>query len=170
MKWIIDTNVGVVANGNHENATESCVLESIRAIKRVTQKGILVLDDAYHIIREYKQQLNQSGQPGVGDAFLKWVLTNWTNPKRCELVTIHLRAIREDDNDFAKFPDDPGLEGFDRSDRKFVATAVAHPDWPPILNAVDTDWHEYRSVLERHVRITFLCPEMMSRPSASIPS
>ncbi len=40
----------------------------------------LVLDDMWRIIGEYMQNLRSSGEPGVGDAFLRWVLTNKDNP------------------------------------------------------------------------------------------
>jgi len=44
-----------------------------------------------------------------------------------------------------------------------VAASVSHPERPPILNAVDTDWWNYRMALERHgVRVEFLCPEAMT--------
>ena len=62
-----------------------------------------------------------------------------------------------------EFPDDPALTGFDSSDRKFVAVAVASEIQPALLNATDTDWWEYRVELERHgVNVHFLCPELMN--------
>jgi hypothetical protein len=67
----------------------------------------------------------------VGDAFLKWVLTNRTNPKHCEQVRITQIA----ENDFAEFPRSQSLVGFDPSDRKFVAVALTHPQRPAIAAA-----------------------------------
>jgi hypothetical protein len=61
---------------------------------------------------------------------------------------------------FREFPSDERLIGFDPSDHKFVAVSLVHPDLPPILNAVDSDWVVFRDVLEAHgVRIETLCPE-----------
>jgi hypothetical protein len=61
-----------------------------------------------------------------------------------------------------QFPNDERLVGFDRSDHKFVAVALAHPERPPILNAVDADWWYYREELARHgIRVEFLCPNAM---------
>ena len=118
--------------------------------------GKIVLDDGYLILSEYQARLRSEGQPGEGDAFLKWVLTNRANPERCDHVHIN---PTEDGNSFAEFPDDLGLRDFDRSDRKFVAAARAHPDSPPILNAVDTDWWLFRAALARNgVEVEFLCP------------
>lgn len=118
------------------------------------------MDQGRHILREYTRQLRSEGQPGVGDAFLKWVLTNQANPLRCRHVPITLAPDREDENDFVEFPIDPRLAGFDRSDRKFVAVARSHPEHPPILNAVDTDWRDYHEILAEHqVAVAFLCPD-----------
>lgn len=55
------------------------------------------------------------------------------------------------------------LENFDLTDRKFVAVALASGVDPPINNASDTDWWEFRDALARHrVTINFLCQELMT--------
>ena len=128
----------------------------MRRLEGIKATGKIVLDDGYLILSEYRAQLRSEGQPGEGDAFLKWVLTNQANPQKCDQVHVN---PTEDGNSFAEFPDVPELRAFDRSDRKFVAAARAHPDSPPILNAVDTDWWVSRAALERHgVHVEFLCP------------
>lgn len=161
MKVVVDTNVPKVANGPNASpqATAQCVLACIRYIDEICAgKHVLVLDDGWHILSEYMQQLRSTGQPGVGDGFLKWVLTNQYNPVHCERVPISSHPERG----FREFPEDPRLENFDRSDRKFVAVSRAHASRPPIVNAVDTDWWSYRTVLESHgVSVLFLCPELM---------
>jgi hypothetical protein len=165
---IVDTNVPVVANQRlSPQASLECVATCVRAIRAIQTEYILVIDDAWHILREYRNNLRSSGQPGVGDAFLKWVLTNQANPHRCEQVHITLSANRQDDNDFDEFPDDPNLSTFDRSDRKFVAVAIAHPQKPPILNATDTtDWWTHVNALARYgLQIDFLCPETKGKVS-----
>ncbi len=132
------------------------MISCVRRLQEIKATGKIVLDDGYRILLEYRDNLRSDGQPGEGDAFLKWVLTNQANPQRCEQVHIN---PTEDGNNFAEFPDDPGLRDFDRSDRKFVAAARAHPDYPPILNAVDTDWWLFLEALARNgVRTEFLCP------------
>jgi hypothetical protein len=133
------------------------VISCVRRLQEIKATGKIVLDDGYRILLEYRDNLRSDGQPGEGDAFLKWVLTNQANPQRCEQVHIN---PTEDGNTFAEFPDDPDLRGFDPSDRKFVAVARAHPDSPPILNAVDTDWWQFREALSRNgVHVEFLCPQ-----------
>ena len=104
------------------------------------------------------RNLSLSGQPGVGDAFLKWVWQNQANASTCEMIVIHPRGTSGED--YEEFPDDPALARFDRSDRKFVAVALGSNLNPDILNAVDRDWWDFRVSLEAHgVRITFLCHE-----------
>ncbi|HOX39973.1 MAG TPA: hypothetical protein PL033_18475 [Candidatus Brocadiia bacterium] len=121
----------------------------------IIKSGGVVIDDEMRILEEYKNNLSMSGQPGPGDAFMKWVWDNQANPRRCEQVRITEDAAKG----FAEFPDDQRLADFDRSDRKFVAVALASRNRPEILNAVDSDWWNCRVALEEcGVIIRFLCP------------
>lgn len=156
MKVIIDTNVPVVANGKSPQASPECILNCVKQLNKVKQSGKFVLDDNWLILQEYKNNLRSTGQPGVGDAFLKWVLTNYTNPLRCEMVRI--TPENSDQTNFMEFPSDPALIGFDKDDRKFIAVALAHPDKPPILQAVDVQWWQMQVALNQAgVQIEFLC-------------
>ena len=156
MKSVVDTNVPVVANGSSEQASPECVKTCAVRLGELTRKGQLVLDDKWLILKEYMANLRSSGQPGVGDAFLNWVLTNRCNPKLCEQVAITPRNSGE--TDFEEFPSDPELDDFDPEDRKFVAVAAAHPDKPPILQAVDTKWWEMKEPLRKAgIIVGFLC-------------
>ncbi len=160
---VVDTNVPIAANGGSEQASPDCVLACVQHIEQITREGMLVLDDRWYIIREYMHRLHSSGQPGVGDAFLRWVLINQANPARCDLVKITPVDVNNPNGtDFAEFPNDPALGKFDRDDRKFVAVAIAHPEHPPILEAVDFKWWNFKDVLYTHsVMIEFLCKEEM---------
>lgn len=162
MLVVVDTNVPVVANGKSTQASPNCVKECLHRIGRIIQgQDRLVLDNHWRILREYQSNLSPSGQPGIGDAFLKWVLTNQANRKKCECI--HITNIDSGEDDFVEFPIDPDLKNFDRSDRKFVAVALAHKRHPVILQAVDTDWWVARQALQRNgVRVKFLCPEDIS--------
>jgi len=149
---VIDTNVIVVANGKSEQASAECVFICDKRLEKIKlgQKK-LVLDSQWQIIGEYKQKLNSTGQPGVGDAFLKWVLTNFGNNQLCDLVYISPKGLDE-------FPEVPELSGFDLSDRKFVAVSIIHPSHPPILQAVDSLWWGFKDALERNgVKVEFIC-------------
>lgn len=160
MPVVIDTNVLIAANGRDcPQATLACRLACTKQLQQTRTKDILVIDSDWHIISQYKKQVSQSGQPGVGDAFLKWVLTNRNNLRRCVQVQITPTA---DGSSFAEFPMTPELESFDRDEHKFVAAALVHPDTPPIYNAVDSDWKIYFDALTAAgVKIVQLCPEAL---------
>jgi hypothetical protein len=160
MKAIIDTNVLIAANGRDcPQVTRKCQLRTGQYLRDIQTNGIIVIDNRWLILNEYKNKVNQTGQPGIGDAFLKWVLSNQRNSQRCEQVEIH----PSEDNSFREFPDAPQLEKFDPSDRKFVAVALTAPDRPPIVNAVDSDWAEfYEALTQCGVNLQFLCPDVIA--------
>jgi hypothetical protein len=159
--FVIDTNVPIVANEKANQASPACVLNCAKKLREIQKQHIIVLDDTWLIINEYKNKLSPSGQPGVGDAFFKWVLTNQGNPQHCQKVKITPTA----ENSFQEFPEDESLANFDKSDRKFVAVALTHPEKPPILNAVDSDWKNFEIALNNiGITIIFLCSELTNRP------
>lgn len=154
-RWVVDTNVPIVANGHAKQASPACRAVCVRRLCQIMEADVVVIDDARLVLKEYGNRLRSSGQPGVGDAFLKWVLTNQGNPARCE--QIHLVT---DPSGQVVVP--PALTGFDPSDRKFAALALAHPAQPPVLNATDSDWVlARRESEEAGVKVEFLCPELM---------
>jgi hypothetical protein len=155
---VVDTNVSVVANRQSRQASNNCFLTCVERLWRITNdEDRLVLDDSWRIIKEYKNNLQSSGQqPGIGEAFLKWVLTNRENPQRCDQIRIN--QVGNDDTTFAEFPFTDELAGFDRSDRKFVAVALSHPGNPTILQAVDSKWWGFRDALQANgVSVEFIC-------------
>jgi len=159
--FVVDTNVAVTASGRAEQAGPCCVLACIEALDEVRKRGKLLLDDQMLILDEYEKRLSRSGQPGPGDAFMKWAHRNQAVPTHCQKVPIHPKW--EDGQSFEEFPDDPDLGGFDRDDRKFVAVAIASRRRPEVLNAVDSDWWLFRQPLARHgVKIEFVCPEQFA--------
>ncbi len=167
MKCIVDTNIAIVANQRDDApASPDCVLRCIALLDEFQHdQRRLVIDDNWHILGEYQHNLCSTGQPGVGDAFLRWVLTNRANPCRCELVHITPLNVHQDHQSFAEFPNTPDLQGFDRSDRKFVAVALAHPERPLIANAPDSDWWNYRDALAAHdALVEFVCPDAQFMP------
>ena len=114
----------------------------------------LVLDNRWIIINEYMDNLRSSGEPGTGDRFLRWVLVN--KDERCDWVSI--TPVDGSEREFEEFPPDPALNGFDPADRKFIAVARAHPEKPPILQAVDSQWWDFRDALSRNgVMVEFIC-------------
>ncbi len=166
MMVVVDTNVAVVANKGAPQASSNCVRTCARKLRQITHGNVkLVLDDRWMILREYLQNLRSKGD-GVGDRFLAWSLRNRTNPEQCELVSITPVANLE--NEFEEFPKDPELENFDPADRKFVAVALAHPEKPPILEAVDKQWWQLRDALHRNgVTVEFICEADIQRSRGS---
>lgn len=159
--FVVDVNVAIVANGRSPQADPACVNACLQALTEIHAEGIVVLDAGMRILRECMSHLSLSGQPGLGDFFMRWVWENQAVDARCERVT--LRARNGDGNDFEEFPAVPALAGFDSSDRKYVATALASRLAPEILNAVDTDWWKFRDVLREHgVQVRCLCPQCMT--------
>ena len=155
---IVDTNVPMSANGEATQASEDCAIACRNRLRRIMEEEVLLLDDEYLIWQEYRNNLDFSGQPGAGDRFFRWLWLNQANEQHCRIIPITPHPERE----FAEFPQDPDLTSLDRSDRKFVAVALASGTAPEILNATDTDWWHHHQALRYHgVNVTFLCPELM---------
>jgi hypothetical protein len=159
--FVVDTNVPVVANGRSDQADADCVIACLRSLQEIRERGMIVLDASMLILREYMNNLSLSGQPGAGDLFMKWVFDVQAVNTRCEQVPITPKPT--DPFDFVEFPADPDLALFDRSDRKFVAVALASQQAPAILNAVDQDWANHHAALRRNgVELRFLCPQCVA--------
>ena len=158
IKCLVDTNVPKTANlakqpDQQSDVPDACVLACIKAIKHVANKRGLIIDAGDEIFDEYRGQLSMTGQPGVGDGFMKWVHDN-----RWSLHASQRVSITKNNDSYDEFPTHEGLEHFDRSDRKFVAVANAHPDKPPILQATDTKWWGWKDALaEVGVDVYFIC-------------
>jgi hypothetical protein len=161
MRAIVDTNVIVVANGNRSpQASLDCVRQCILKLQGLQSTGKIIIDDNWHILREYGRQLKPCprDQPPVGDAFYKWVLTNRTNPARCEQhpITPH------DERGFCEFPADSALANFDRSDRKFAALASVAK--APVWIAVERGWRVHQAALQAQgLEIEFICTDIVSK-------
>jgi hypothetical protein len=160
MKAVIDTNVLLVANGDHADVSPDCRAECVRRLQAMQATGVTVIDDAFLILGEYLNKTRVNPPKGVGDAFLKWLLREAGNSKRVDQVSLTTRA----ENRFAEFPD-PTLEReFDADDRKFVAVANAHDEKPPVWQAADAKWLDWWQPLAAHgVHVDFLCPADVSR-------
>ncbi len=154
MRVVIDTNILLVANEQHEAATPDCVIECVQRLQSMQKSGIIVVDDGYRIIGEYGNKTSPNQPKGAGDVFLKWLLRQ-ANTSRVETVALNERSQYY----FAEFPD-PALEPhFDEKDRVFAAVANAHPGKPPILQAVDCKWLNWWGALKaKGVEVIFLCP------------
>jgi hypothetical protein len=153
---VIDTNVLLVANGNHAGVSDACRAECVRRLLAHQKGGLTVIDDGYRILSEYQNRTRPNQPKGVGDAFLKWLLQNQGNAARVQHVAIN--EISKDE--FAEFPDAALQPKFDAADRKFVTVAHAHPDRPPVWQAADSKWLDWWPALRaKGVNVEFLCPD-----------
>jgi len=153
-KAVIDTNVLLVANQQHDDVSQDCIASCIEHLQKIQTEGIVVIDDGFHILGEYQNKTNINPPRGVGDVFLKWLLRNMGNPKRVEMVNISPVGV----DLYAEFPD-PNLQAeFDPPDRVFPAVANAHPDKPTIWQAADCKWIDWWQTLAEHgIKVKFLC-------------
>lgn len=157
---IIDTNVVLVANGQHEEVGPDCVASCVLRLQSIMKNQRIALDDAFEILQEYQNKTQPKTANRPGDAFVKWALQNRSNIKRCDLVAL----VPHDERGYESFPEDDRLANFDPPDRKFVAVAAAHPVQPPILQATDSKWLNWHEALKDHgVSVEFLCPEDIQR-------
>ncbi len=159
MKVVVETNVAISANGRNTHASLACqyacteFLEGLVSPKKRTK---IVLDELGLIFTEYSSHLRYKGQPGVGDMFFKYLHDHMYLGKKVMLVPI--TSIADENRSFTELPPNT----VDKSDRKFLAAAVAAGAGAgaKIVNAVDTDWHEQVTfVASLGVNVQQLCPD-----------
>ena len=152
MTFVVDTNVAIVANGCGTHAGTQCQLTCMQRLNSLVAGETVAIDDGNLILDEYKSHLNLSGRLGVGDAFIKHVFDNLYQGKRVRRVTV--TPTEDDQQGFEELRENT----FDRSDRKFLAVAVAAG--AVVLNATDSDWEEQKELTDRlGVEVTQLCPQ-----------
>ena len=135
---LVDTNVPKVANYAINlpkgcDVPMECIKKCVDAVDHIIKKHGLIIDSEDEIFEEYLRNLSLSGEPGMGDAFMKWVHDN-----RWILGESQRVKITKNGKSYDKFPDHSKLVDFDKADHKFVAVANAHPEKPPILQATDS--------------------------------
>ena len=154
--FVVDTNVAIAANGRATHADLQCRRSCVERLAAVVKEETIAIDDAGLIFDEYARHLERSGQPGVGDLFLKHVFDHQYQPARVRRVT--LRRSTDTRRGFEELPENT----FDPSDRKFLAVAVVAK--AVVLNATDSDWDEQTALLDRlRVQVRQLCPQHASK-------
>ena len=158
---VVDVNVGIAANGEAD-VCAACELKCIEILQAIMTDGRVAIDAQERIWNEYMAHLHISGEPGMGDQFLRWIHENqWNSGGRCETVPITPTA--EDPLDFSEFPKAVALRSFDRSDRKYVAVAIVCGQLlgpATILHATDRGWWKHASALAAEdVQVVHLCPD-----------
>lgn len=153
--FVVDTNVPIVANGRNTTASLKCQLICTEILEKIVDSDCVAIDDNGFIMDEYHRHLNFHGQPSIGDAFYRHIFLNQGCPDKVKRIKISPTDIF---GNFREFPNsDANLNGFDLSDRKFVAVALTSLKKPEILNATDSDWSNYAVPLSRYVKVRELC-------------
>ena len=152
-RWVVDTNVMVVANGRHDGnrpVSPKCRKASIEFLMKLLEgEQRVLLDCAGAVFNEYNNNLNLSGQPGVGDRFFQVLHNNVESIQRVDLQVCK-------DGEYSDLHPDIVSSGFDRSDRKFVA--LARKENAPVANSVDSDWLNDLELLTKcGVEVKFVC-------------
>jgi hypothetical protein len=152
---VVDTNVIATANAT-ETEYPACVASCATFLNGIKRGRRYLLDDVWEILTEYTRNASSSGQPGPGDAFLRWVLTTHAGADYCRKVQI----TPDETRGYAEFPDTDELETFDASDRKFVAVAVSAAPDSAIAVALDRGWWNHREALgAAGVQVEHVCED-----------
>ena len=157
VRCVIDTNVVATAEGANAAASGSCRVASAQALQAVMKNGHLFMDAAGLILTEYLGVVG-GGQPEAGGAFVRWVLQNqWA---QSAVTRVAITGQTGAATGFEELPAPTGGVAYDPSDEKFLAVAAAHPEHPPVLQALDSKWWGWRDSLRNcGVSVHFLCPD-----------
>lgn len=155
---VVDTNVPKQANAT-EDVAEACKLACIEFLVDIMANGRVAVDAQHHAFDEYRRHLNDQGQPGVGDKFLRWLYTHRSpDPGSVVLeVNIFPQDIREPKAGYHGFPVE--LSGLDPSDKKWVCIyQAANAD--AIVVSADRGWEHWGPVLAGlGVVVRHMCPK-----------
>lgn len=161
---VLDSNVPIIAN-RRDGGSYACASQCAQELVALKKRGVLIVDDKGLILAEYRTYLNYSGQPGIGDAFLRWFFNNRGKADLCR--TVRISHIDHEWCLFAEFPEDDELADFDKADQKFVATATSDNSGAKITQAGDHKWLRWERVLQRHnVLIRFVCETELQATAA----
>lgn len=154
--FVVDTNVAVAANGRRTHADLMCQRSCVEQLTAVVKEEVIAIDDVGLVFQEYTKRLSRSGQPGVGDVFLKYLFDHQYHSARIRRVTVTRSANSR--RGFEELP----VNRLDPADRKFLAVAVVAK--AVVLNAMDSDWNEQKALLKHlRVQVRQLCPQHASK-------
>ena len=162
---VVDTNVPMTANGANAAAGAQCQANCARALREIMVSGHVCVDTGGRIVTEYRRNLRAGGEPGPGDAFLRWLLTHeWD---RARVSRVPISPTPEDAGDFDEMPVEPDGVRFDPSDRMFIAVAAARTPHPTIVQSFDSKWWGWRGALGRAgIPLHFLCKREIRKKHA----
>lgn len=159
-KYVVDTNVILAASSQHSELSAGCVVECVKRLAAIMASGTIFTDQAGKIVVEYCNKSKPWTGNKPGDLFLKWVINNQGNPKRC--VQVHI--CESGDDRYDDFPDTTLHDEFDPPDRKFIAVAHASGMSPTVLQAADCKWLNWNERLkDSGISVEFVCPADICR-------
>ncbi len=167
---IIDTNIWIAASGKADHAGETCTDRCSKWLSEFARStDSLVIDEAslenhevpgLSVLAELRRNIREGW---VGHDVLNRLYRDF----RFEPMPIRYDrdgAIIErlDDQGDLEQIDEKKLPGFESADRKWVALHFAHPERPPIHNALDGDWLKQWATLRRlGVALRLVCRERL---------
>jgi len=144
--FIIDTNIFAAANGLANHLTEREINKCKQFIAALAGNSVISLDLQGEIFQEYFIYTNRSGQPGIGDAFVKYLWDRQSDKMHCEKVDIE----KNENGIYKQLNEKDGLLTFDSSDQKFIAVYLGSEKQPVICNACDSDWANNKLLLMQY--------------------
>ena len=152
---VVDTNVWVLAdritsdNASVPASEATCIEASYQWLTEfVESDDQLVVDYAYRILREYRDNV----QPG---GVSELILNELESRALERLIYVD---IEFDSNHHAYLPFPISFD--DLNDRKFIAAAISREPYAPIFNATETDWTKEKDQLSQNgITIHELCPD-----------
>jgi hypothetical protein len=144
--YLVDTNVLIAANGHSPQVSASGVQKCEEFVEGLFEDTIISVDSNHEIFDEYFRHMNHSGQPGIGDVFVKYLFDRQADNTICETV----ETARDEECLYRVFSDKPDLLDFDKNDLKFVAVHFLSKYLSPIVNACDSDWADNKALLDSY--------------------
>ena len=144
--YIVDTNVFIAANGMADQLNEADIDKCRLFVCSLFEDTVVSVDMRGEIFEEYFSHMNRSGQPGIGDAFVKHLWDRQCDKNVCEMVNV----IKNKDGMYEHILEKGGLLQFDKSDLKFIAVYFGSQNKVVICNACDSDWENNRELLQEY--------------------
>lgn len=140
MRFVIDSNVPIVASGRGTHVDATAQLKAAKFLIDVMATGVVLEDEEDLALNEYKAYLDFSGQPTIGDEFFSWFVRERWNGRVVQRVPSPACGSILD-----SLP--PTLATFDSDDHKWICIYLVGGG-DAIVNAVDSDWSEGKTMLD----------------------
>ena len=147
---VVDENVLVVANdltrlsrgliAISPQVSGECQLACVTFIEELMTNDTIVIDDGTLFLEKYKSHCSFSGQPGIGDAFLRAVFERGYSNDWVTRVTIV-------DGEGFRLPAAFLGCGFDNDDMLWIAAAFNGPLDTMVANACDSDYQDFEATI-----------------------